>query len=420
MKMVQYMILVGLAIVGMVATSWPVMVHAALPSLEPTTDVQFDPWKGAFLGQRLVSATAYQSGISFDSVVSAMEGGQSLSQVAESHGSSGDNVVSYVLDNASSALDEAVEVELITRSTKLIIIFKLQERMTELVNDPALVQASDLWENPFPWIGRQNWWDVILVPRLISATAYEGGATFEDVKAELEDGQSLAQIAEAHSSSGDEVVAYVAGKMQERLDEAVAVEQMSQDDADALHRDLVERMTDLINDPALGAKMIERREKGQQVVVGSLLVRTTSDLTDMPQRRVLFQLVRGKTLSQIAEAGGSDGDTVIQTAEEVVQERLDGLVADGRLTQEEADEKLAIYREMAEQLIDKTFERDDIPMPTEPDHRNARNGNGNDNSAITPPSLETVPAERSTLPACSMSNQLSLIWNGKACGCKAC
>lgn len=49
----------------------------------------------------------------------------------------------------------------------------------------------------------------------------------------------------------------------------------------------------------------------------------------------------GQTIAEVAEANGVDADTVIDALVEAKVERLDGKVEEGRLTQEEADAKLA-------------------------------------------------------------------------------
>lgn len=49
----------------------------------------------------------------------------------------------------------------------------------------------------------------------------------------------------------------------------------------------------------------------------------------------------GQTIAEVAEANGVDADTVIAALVEAKAERLDGKVDEGRLTQEEADAKLA-------------------------------------------------------------------------------
>ncbi len=64
------------------------------------------------------------------------------------------------------------------------------------------------------------------------------------------------------------------------------------------------------------------------------------------------QLEAGSTLAEIAEANGVDPDDLVDQLVADVTERLDEKVADGRLTEDEAAEKLA---EKAERIEDRVF-----------------------------------------------------------------
>ncbi|MFQ3660774.1 MAG: hypothetical protein SNJ69_00125 [Chloroflexaceae bacterium] len=84
------------------------------------------------------------------------------------------------------------------------------------------------------------------------------------------------------------------------------------------------------------------------------LIRSTSELTGLTGQQVLDELRAGKSLAQIAAANGSSGDAVVQAVVARIKERLDRLVAAGRLTRAQADERLATVTTRATELVNDT------------------------------------------------------------------
>ncbi len=88
--------------------------------------------------------------------------------------------------------------------------------------------------------------------------------------------------------------------------------------------------------------------------LAAALIRSTSDLTGLTGEQVLNELRAGKSLAQIAAANGSSGDAVVQAVVAKVKERLDRLVAAGRLTQAQADQRLATVTTQATEMVNDT------------------------------------------------------------------
>lgn len=86
-----------------------------------------------------------------------------------------------------------------------------------------------------------------------------------------------------------------------------------------------------------------------------LLVETTSDLTGLSVEEIAEQMRADETLTlaSIASANGSSSAAVVDAAMVKVEERLSEAVANGRITQAEADEKLDQARERATALMDE-------------------------------------------------------------------
>lgn len=95
----------------------------------------------------------------------------------------------------------------------------------------------------------------------------------------------------------------------------------------------------------------ELRERGQGAVVTGALIRATAEETGLSVEQVMEQLRAGQSLANIADANGSSADAVIANATARAEERLDQAVANGRITQEEADAKLAELTAQANDII---------------------------------------------------------------------
>lgn len=95
------------------------------------------------------------------------------------------------------------------------------------------------------------------------------------------------------------------------------------------------------------------RSHGGGKANGALLSATAS-VTGLTQDQVLTQLQAGQSLEQIAQANGRTANDVIQAARTLLQDQLAQKVADGRLTQAEADTKLADFDTNAPQLVSDT------------------------------------------------------------------
>jgi phage-related minor tail protein len=81
----------------------------------------------------------------------------------------------------------------------------------------------------------------------------------------------------------------------------------------------------------------------------------------MPVKDFVQEMRSGQTPAQIAEAHGSSGDALIDAIVTAEKARLDKAVAEGRLTQEQADEILANLTEKATEWVQNGF-----PKPPHP------------------------------------------------------
>lgn len=193
-----------------------------------------------------------------------------------------------------------------------------------------------------------------MVAGLIGITADQTGLTPTQVRAELKNGQSLAQVASNNGSSGAAVVQVALDEAQMRLDDAVANGRITQERADEMRTRIEERLNEIVNDTELGQQIAEAEERMLERQSRRVLHRATATETGLTNREVAQRVRGGESLAAIAQTEGATVNTVISAAETLMQERLTQAVDAGIITQQEANEALQTFRDMAPQMMEET------------------------------------------------------------------
>ena len=110
------------------------------------------------------------------------------------------------------------------------------------------------------------------------------------------------------------------------------------------------------------SRMGSGRVPRDRAMGGFSLVTATAETTGLTNEEVMEALQEGLTFAEIAEAEGVDTQAIIDSFLAQREAELTDAVADGRLTQEQADEMLS---EMAEHILeglDQPHTADDRPM----------------------------------------------------------
>jgi uncharacterized protein (DUF433 family) len=153
------------------------------------------------------------------------------------------------------------------------------------------------------------------------ATADVAGITQRDVLAGLNDGKSLAQIAQEHGKTADDVIKAARAKLEERLKQAVADGKLTQERADATLTQFDQAAPQIMTNQNLGAPA--RRGVGKRNPAAARLVQATAEVTGLEAKDVLAELQAGKSLAQIAQEHGKTADDILAKLREQGQQRLD-------------------------------------------------------------------------------------------------
>jgi transposase-like protein len=159
-----------------------------------------------------------------------------------------------------------------------------------------------------------------LVRQLIGATAEATGLKAKDVAQALNSGQSLAQIAQAHGKTADDIVKAVRTKLQDRLKQAVANGRLTQARADAALAQFDQAAPKVVSDTSLDQQI--RRANVKRRAFVNPLVKATADVTGLQPQEVQQQLRAGQSLAQIAQAHGKTRDDILAKLREQGNQRL--------------------------------------------------------------------------------------------------
>ena len=170
------------------------------------------------------------------------------------------------------------------------------------------------------------------------------GMTTDELREARQAGQSLAEIAAAQGVSVDTVIDALTADAEARIAEKVAAGELTQEEADERLAGLDERVAEKVNAaPGEGGRRGFRGSRNGEAVAEALGV-TTDELREARQA--------GQSLADVAGAQGVSVDTVVAAIVDDVEAHLAEEVAEGDLTQEEADERLAAAAERATVKVD--------------------------------------------------------------------
>jgi uncharacterized protein YidB (DUF937 family) len=175
-------------------------------------------------GERLAAA-AEALGIPEADLRTALEGGQSIAQVAETQGVDIQTVIDALVAEATDRLHE--------------LEASLPARMTELVNKEGLGDH----EGP----GRGGPGGHHLGGARLDAAAEAIGITTDELRTALEDGSTIAAVSEAHGVDVQTVIDAMVAEATTQIDAAVADGSLDAARAEQMKATLVERITAHVN-----------------------------------------------------------------------------------------------------------------------------------------------------------------------------
>ena len=281
---------------------------------------------GVELIRQIINILVDETGLTPQEIRAQVQDGKTLAEVIEANGGDVDTVKDAVLNAGTEQISHAVETGRITQERA--------DRMTS--NLPDLIEHGlngELFGNR---VGRRPLRQAS-EQILVNITADETGLRPAQILQQLRDGSTLAEMITANGGNVDDAVTAAVTAATERINDAVANGNMTQEQADELIASLPDIYTAAINGE-LGRPRLE--------LMASLgVIRLAAEQTGLQPREIMQELTDGKSLADVLIKHNVDVNTFIDTAVGRAQELLNQAVTNGRITQQQADERLSNLRE---------------------------------------------------------------------------
>jgi hypothetical protein len=178
-----------------------------------------------------------------------------------------------------------------------------------------------------------------------AAVAAYLGLTQSELRAQLEAGKSLAQIASAQGKSVEGLEDVIVSDAKTHLDEAVANGKLTAAQAETMLAELRSHVGDIVN--ATGGP----GERGVRLAVGPAFGDAAATYLGLTQDELRAQLEGGKTLAQVAAAQSKSVDGLKAAILADAKQELDQAVAAGKLTAAQEQQMLSRLQEHLDHIV---------------------------------------------------------------------
>ncbi len=285
------------------------------------------------LVREVMQAVSDETGLEVSDILAQLApDGATLADVIVANGGSVESVVNSAVTSATERINQAVANGNATQEQADQLLSNLEQLMTDGINGEL---PFNLGANPRKDIERA----------LISSITEVTGMDAQSIIQEIRGGSTLADVIAENGSSVDEVVASAMAKSTERVNGWVENERITQEQADEILAGLEQFYTDVLNGDVEfprpnGGPRGDRDNRDR----GLGILRKIAEDTGLTAQELLPQLRDGVTPAQILTDNGVNVDTFIDDLLVNTETRLATAVENGRITQEQADERLTTIR----------------------------------------------------------------------------
>ncbi len=284
----------------------------------------------------VVLAVADATGLTPAQVIEAASAGQTLAEIAEANGADVNEVANVAVQQATDAIEQAVASGAITQEQADLMLADLEERVHQVLNGsmPTMAEAGQTLQET----GMQI---------VIQVVAVETGLTEEEIMAALEAGETLLEIIEETEADVEAIISEAMDELTQIVEEAVASGELGQEQADAILSDLEARI-----ERALESTLpVQQQAHNQTREWARLAVQLASEATGLSEEQIMVAMQSGQSLAEIISANGGDPEAVMAQVQEQIRQQIEQAVAEGRLSQEQADAILARMSERIQQAM---------------------------------------------------------------------
>ena len=172
---------------------------------------------------------------------------------------------------------------------------------------------------------------------------------------EKSSGKSLAEIGTAHNVPRQDIIDLVVKHMNEHVDKGVAEGRLTAEQADNMKSHAVERAQGMVDGKHMGfdKKHGDKREGHRPPMHNKENQQELLNLLQIDEPTLKQETHSGKSLGQIAAAHNVPQQDVIDLMVKHMNQRIDKDVAEGRITEERANEMKSHAAEKAQEMVDR-------------------------------------------------------------------
>lgn len=312
-----------------------------------SVSAQDQPRRDDAVLRQVVQLVTTETGLSAQEVAQQVRDGNTLAQVISSNGGDVEAVIAEMTTLLTERITQASANGTITQERADTLLADLDTRLTNLLNGEVAL-GGGLREGLQERIGGQ------LLRNTLDSTSLNPAQLLQT----LRDGATLAEAIEANGGSVETVIADGVAAITETVNEAVANERITQEQADNVLQDLEQRLTEAINGEANFARLLGQGIAGNlrnmdrtlRAVIGSVAEVSGLDALD-----VVAEVQGGSTLAEILTSNGVDLDSFVADATAPYAEQLAQAVENGRISQAVADARLNLRQVELTDLLNRTL-----------------------------------------------------------------
>lgn len=178
----------------------------------------------------------------------------------------------------------------------------------------------------------------IIAAAVIRVSIDQLGMTFREFLLTSVPGESMSDTILSAGGDIEAISAAAEANLQERADNALANERINQEQYDQFVTEVPNAIADVLASPMPSFEFDSDRS---MIGLEAALIDATADALGVDRIEIIRALRNGQSLNDFIVENGGDPNAVTATASATISTRITEAVADGRLSQERADEWLA-------------------------------------------------------------------------------
>jgi len=178
--------------------------------------------------------------------------------------------------------------------------------------------------------------------------SYTGMEPRDIMTALRQDDRTLAQLIEANGQSADAFISDAVSSIENKIDEAVANDNLDADRAEQMKANLTERVTDMVNGEFAPRRVVDAARR----LIDGEIITLVESYTGMEPEAIRTAIREDdSTLAQLIEANGQSADAFISDAVNSIENKIDEAVANNNLDADRAEQMKANLTENITDIV---------------------------------------------------------------------